>query len=173
MQFIYPVNLKSCAEDEVVVQFPDFPEIICAGESEKDALNNAKDAVDEAIAGRMNRNEVIPEPNVIQNSNYIAVSLHIALKAAIYIQLKNLGINKFQFAKKLGIDEKVVRRLLDPRYNTHLKKLEQALKILHIEVVVGTYVSNIDPQPGKKHQPSRVSHKTTNIKNINQPPLYL
>src|SRR6185503_8025241 len=110
MKFKYPVNLHNYSEDEIVAQFPDFPEAVSSGSSQKMALDNAIDALDEAIAGRMNRNEYIPEPSDWPNLDYVCVSLQIALKAALYIQVKKMCLSKVQFAKLLNCDEKVARR---------------------------------------------------------------
>jgi len=37
-------------------------------------------------------------------------------KAALYVAMQDAGITKVQLAKRLGVDAKEVRRLLDPHY---------------------------------------------------------
>ena len=60
----YPVILTP---DEIdggfVVTFPDVPEAITQGSDFTDALAQATDALEEAIAGRIRRGDPIPEPS--------------------------------------------------------------------------------------------------------------
>jgi antitoxin HicB len=53
--------------------------------------------------------------------------------------MREQKLNNTLLAKKLNCDEKEVRRLLDPHYNSKLPRIEQALlvlgKRLQIEVV--------------------------------------
>jgi antitoxin HicB len=39
----------------------------------------------------------------------------MAAKAALYLAMREAGISNVQLARKLGCDEKEVRRMLDPR----------------------------------------------------------
>lgn len=63
MRFIYPARLQRASPDEVDVSFRDLPECLTCGTGEADALAQAADALEEAIAGRMNRTDVIPVPS--------------------------------------------------------------------------------------------------------------
>jgi antitoxin HicB len=47
------------------------------------------------------------------------------------------GITKVQLARKLGIDEKEVRRLLDPHYGSKLPRIAQAINALGHRLVIG------------------------------------
>lgn len=60
----YPVTLTPDETDGgFVVTFMDFPEAITQGETVEDALVEAADALDEAIAGRLQRGDPIPDPS--------------------------------------------------------------------------------------------------------------
>jgi antitoxin HicB len=60
----YPVTLTPDETDGgFVVTFVDFPEAITQGETVEEALVEAADALDEAIAGRLQRGGPIPEPS--------------------------------------------------------------------------------------------------------------
>jgi antitoxin HicB len=60
----YPVTLTSDEKDGgFVVTFKDFPEAITQGETTEEALVEAADALDEAIAGRLQRGDPIPVPS--------------------------------------------------------------------------------------------------------------
>jgi len=51
--------------------------------------------------------------------------------------MREAGIGKTQLAKRLGVDEKEVRRLLDPRYGSKLPRIAQAVSVLGQRLVIG------------------------------------
>ena len=67
----------------------------------------------------------------------IPVPLWIAPKLALYWRMRDLKINNSELARKLGITEAVVRRMLDPDHATKTAKLEAALEALGQKVVMG------------------------------------
>jgi antitoxin HicB len=63
-ELAYPVTLTPDeADGGFVVTFEDLPEAITQGETLADALLEAADALEEAIAGRIRRGDLIPEPS--------------------------------------------------------------------------------------------------------------
>ena len=58
-------------------------------------------------------------------------------KAALYMAMSEAGITKVQLARQLGIDEKEVRRLLDPHYASKLPRIAQAIQLLGKRLVIG------------------------------------
>ncbi len=58
-------------------------------------------------------------------------------KAGLYMAMSEAGITKVQLAKQLGIDEKEVRRLLDPHYGSKLPRIAQAIQLLGKRLVIG------------------------------------
>jgi antitoxin HicB len=58
-------------------------------------------------------------------------------KAALYVAMAEAGISKVQLAKRLGVDEKEVRRLLDPHYGSKLPRIAQAIGLLGRRLVIG------------------------------------
>ena len=63
MQFRYPARLRPDDSGELVVSFRDLPECLTSGMDEADALLEARDALEEAIAGRIDDGEPIPAPS--------------------------------------------------------------------------------------------------------------
>jgi antitoxin HicB len=51
----------------------------------------------------------------------------MAAKAALYLAMREAGMTNVQLARKLGCDEREVRRMLDPRRPTKVPRLNEAL----------------------------------------------
>ena len=58
-------------------------------------------------------------------------------KAALYVAMREAGVNKLQLAQRLGIYEKQVRRLLDPHHGSKLPRIAQAVQALGRRLVIG------------------------------------
>ncbi|MGH8478033.1 MAG: helix-turn-helix domain-containing protein [Gammaproteobacteria bacterium] len=69
----------------------------------------------------------------------VHVPVSTAMKAALYIAMREQGVSKSELARRLGLDEKEARRMLNPRYATKVAAHERALHALgkRVEVVVG------------------------------------
>jgi len=129
-QFSYPVKLTKQKEGGYLVQFPDLPEAITQGNNMEDALNEALDCLEEAIAYRITSKLEIPAPSQKKKSKYISLPTTFAAKLALYLAVKETKITNISLARKLHCDEKEVRRLLDPHYRSKLPRIEQALNQL-------------------------------------------
>jgi len=131
MQFVYPAALTRTGPRELVVSFRDLPECLTSGEDTDAALAAAADALAEALAGRIDDGEPIPEPTSAESGEHeVAVPPGIAAKAALAIAFQRSGLTRVAFAELLGVDEKVVRRLLDPRHGTSPDRIGKALRSL-------------------------------------------
>jgi antitoxin HicB len=60
----------------------------------------------------------------------------MAAKAALYLAMREARITNVQLARKLGCDEKEVRRMLDPRHPTKLPRIQEALDTFGKRLVV-------------------------------------
>ena len=63
------------------------------------------------------------------------VPLSTSLKAALYMAMREDNISKSELARRLSIDEKEVRRMLDPRHPSKTPGMERALSCLGRSVV--------------------------------------
>ena len=66
----------------------------------------------------------------------IAVPPDMAAKAAFALAFRASGLSRLAFARRLGVDEKVVRRILDPRQHTAANRIHKALRALGQELIV-------------------------------------
>lgn len=136
--FAYPAKLEPGDKPrKLIVSFRDVPEAITQGEGEKDALWQASDCLEEAMAGRIVDGRDIPKPSRLRrDERLIAVPALMAAKAALYSAMKEAGMANTQMARRLGCDEKEIRRMLDPRHATKLPRIKEALDLLGKRLVV-------------------------------------
>jgi len=129
LRMIYPVLLTPDAIDGgFTVTCRDFPEAITQGETTTQAVIEASDAIEEAIASRMKRGVDIPVPTSAKRGEYMAtVPLSTSLKAALYQAMRDDNVTKSELARRIGVDEKEVRRMLDPRHPSKTPGMERAL----------------------------------------------
>jgi antitoxin HicB len=130
MRFTYPVAMTlDEADGGFVVTFPDLPEAVTQGDTEEEALTAAADCIEEAIAARIDDGLEIPTPSEISGQS-VPLPLEMALKASLYLALQETGVSKSDLARRLDVNEKEARRMLDPHHHTRLGTLERALRAL-------------------------------------------
>ena len=137
-RFEYAVKLAAAKEGGFVVTCRDLPQLVTQGEDEADALKEAADAMDEVFAAYMQGGLGFPAPTKAKRGErLLSPPAEMVAKAALYVAMREAGISKVQLAKKLGVDEKEVRRLLDPHYGSKLPRIAQAIDALGRRLVIG------------------------------------
>ncbi len=136
--FQYPAKLTPESQGGFMVRFPDLPEAITSGTDRQDALAQAADCLEEAIAGRIADGLDIPAPSSPRKTQVLVpVPAPTAAKAALYLAMREAQVRNTELARRLGCDEKEVRRMLDPSHPTKLPRIQQALQVLGKRLVVG------------------------------------
>lgn len=137
-KFIYPANIKRDTKGFFLVTFPAFPEAGTDARNKDEAMRAGIDCLEEAIAGRIQRgdNIAVPSPKK-RGQTLLAVPPQTAVKAALYLALKDTDLTKAEFAQLLDTDEKEVRRLLDPLHPSKLPRMQAALEALGKHLVIG------------------------------------
>ena len=132
LQFTYPVKLTRDRKDGgYVVTFRDIPEAITQGNNVEEALSEAEGALQAAIEARIEDALDIPAPSRAKNGERMASTpVTTALKAAVYLSMREQGISKSELARRMQIHEKEARRILDPHHQTKVAALERALAVL-------------------------------------------
>ena len=129
----YAVTLIA-EEEGYVVTFPDLP-IVTEGDSEEEALVMAEDALDECLAGYIADGMDIP-PAAAKGKHYAYPSPRMAMRALLYMEMRQQKVTPLQLARKLGWKHPQAYRLLDADRRTDIGQFEQAFAVLgkHIEV---------------------------------------
>ena len=137
-RFEYAVSLAPAEEGGFVVTCRDLPQLITQGESLPDALSEAADAMDEVFAAYMKGGLSFPTPRKARRGEHVvSPPAETVAKAALYVAMTEAGISKVQLAERLGVDEKAVRRLLDPHYASKLPRIAEAIGVLGRRLVIG------------------------------------
>lgn len=109
----------------------DLPEVITEGSDLEEAQSEAADALEEAIAARIDDARPIPAPTQFRRGErLVSVPPSMALKAAVYLAVQEAGISNSELARRMRLDEKEARRILDPHHPTKLPRIEEALAVL-------------------------------------------
>ena len=67
----------------------------------------------------------------------VAVAPDVAAKLAVLDAFAAAGIAKNELGRRMGKDEKEIRRILDPRHPTKLPAMVEALRALGKRLVIG------------------------------------
>ncbi len=129
---IYHVVLTPDEDDGgFVVTFPDIPEAITQGNTLEECLEEGAGALEAAISMRIidGMNIPLPSKNSLGNE-VVALPLQLALKAALYITMRETGVNRNELARLLHVHKEEVIHILDPKHKTELSILEHALSAL-------------------------------------------
>lgn len=139
--FTCPATLTPDIEEGgYLVTFRDLPMAITQGETKAQALENAADALAEAIASFIDDEETVPEPSAPREGEHpVPLPLQMSLKAALYLAAKEKRLSKRSLARLLNVDEKEARRILDPHHGTRLPVIERALHALGKKFEVRTF----------------------------------
>ena len=132
LRFAYAIKLTPDRKDGgYVVTCRDITAAITQGESADEALEEAEGALQAAIEGRIEDGLNIPAPSQPRRGERLAATpITTALKAAVHIALRDSGISKSEFARRIQVKEKEARRMLDPKHPTKVPTLERALAAL-------------------------------------------
>ena len=137
-EFVYPARFQRDREtDGFVVTFRDVPEAITQGESPESCLEAGAGALQAALEGRIMSNLDVPQASAARRGERaIAVPIQTALKAALYLEMRQTGTTRAELARRMGIHEREARRMLDPYHPTKADRLEQALASLgrHVQL---------------------------------------
>ena len=122
----------------IVVTFPDVPEVVTQGRGEADARAMAEEALGLGLLTYLARGKGLPKPRARGRDLVdIAVMPDVAAKLAVLEAFAAARITKTELARRIGKDEKEIRRILDPKHATKLPALTAALRALGKRLVVG------------------------------------
>jgi len=136
--FTYPARFTHDANDGgYVVTFRDVRGAVTQGDNLEESITNAQDCLDEAIAGCISRGDAIPAASQLRRGErLIALPPLMAAKASLYLAMRDATISNVKLASLMDCDEKEVRRMLSPRHQTKVTRIQDALRLLGKRLLV-------------------------------------
>ncbi len=135
-RFAFPVDLEPDEDGRVVARVPDVPGCVTDGASREEALHEAADALEEALAVLIEQRSDIPDPSPASGRPLVVPGVLMVAKAALTMALRQTGTSNVALAQRLGVAETEVRRMTDPRHNTKIGRIEEALALLGRRLVL-------------------------------------
>ncbi|MBR0754911.1 type II toxin-antitoxin system HicB family antitoxin [Bradyrhizobium jicamae] len=135
--FTYAAKFEQGDEQGIVVSFPDVPEAITQGDDMADARAQAEEALGLALLTYPERGMSLPKARAKgKGFTLITVAPGVAAKLAVLEAFKEAGIGKSELGRRMGKDEKEIRRVLDPKHPTKLPTMVEALRALGKRLIV-------------------------------------
>lgn len=157
---MYAVILEPDDNGTILVTCPDLPEVTTFAVDEEDAMQRAADAIEEALAARIARHEVIPTPSEPARSPMFERRIGIPegaigfltasetnrrmvqlppltmAKVELYRAACAQRVSKGDLARRLGWHGPQVDRLFDLHHRSPIEHVEQALRAIGKRLVV-------------------------------------
>ena len=135
--FAYPARFTACGDGRILVEFADFPRVATDGKNDREAMEEATDALGSDLSIRLSRKEEIPAPSAVKRGQRLMpVPLWLAPKLALYLAMRDQRVNNSELARRLGIHERAIRRMLDPQHASKPEKIQVALAALGKQITV-------------------------------------
>jgi antitoxin HicB len=137
LMFSYPATFRKDSARRILVRFPAFPRSATDGANLTEAMSEAIDCLGSRIAFLLAHKQEVPKPTALKRGQkLVPVPLWIAPKLALYWRMGELGLNNAELARRLGVHETIIRRMLDPDHATKAEKLQAAVELLGQKVVL-------------------------------------
>jgi len=135
--FTYPARFTAGSDGRIIVEFVDLAHVATDGKDEREAMEEAMDALGSDLSIRLSRREEIPTPSSVKRGQrMVPVPLWLAPKLALCLAMRDQKVNNSDLARRLGLHERVIRRMLDPAHATKADKIQAALAVLGKQMTV-------------------------------------
>jgi antitoxin HicB len=125
-------------EGAYIVSFPDLPNINTYGETLRESLAHAEEALNGSLESDFERGFSLPSPTKPIGKSYYAIPLLPHLEIAFTLRKLRSGKSQTEIAKKLGVSYQAYQRLENPRLcNPTMKTLEKIGSTLGLKIDLG------------------------------------
>ena len=126
----YRIEMNADANGTLLVTCPDLPEVTTFGVDVEDARRYALEAIEEAIAARIEAGVPLPQPKRHGAQRPVTLPLLTELKAQLYTIMKNDDVTRAELARKLDWHREQVDRLFRLDHASRVDQIEAAFKAL-------------------------------------------
>lgn len=108
--FAYPAKFAAGSDGRVPVELVEVPRVATDGKDEREAFEEAMDALGSDLSIRLSRREEIPSPSAARRRDrLVPVPLWLAPKLALYVAMRDQEVSNSELARRIGVHERVVR----------------------------------------------------------------
>lgn len=119
-----------------VVTCRDVPEVTTQGDTMDEAKAMAIDALATVLSARCGPKDWPVASAPMADEIVVTLPPLLAAKVALWASMNEAEVSNSELARRLGVTEGVVRRLLNFRHRSHIGQLEAALAALNKRLVV-------------------------------------
>jgi antitoxin HicB len=131
MEHAFPYRVEPQESGGVLVQFVDVPEAHTFGATDADAGgDHTLDCLIAALGGYIKLGREIPQPSPARGRPVAILPPLVAAKLALYESMRAQHITRTALARRLGLQENAVRRLIDLDHRSHIDQIDRALAAL-------------------------------------------
>ena len=160
--YVYPARISRAREGGWLIRFRDFPEGHSQAEDGEDLIESAEGLLQACIEGRLLDSMEVSEPTAARPGEVlVTVPVETATKAALLSAVAASGTSRVALAKAVSMDEKEIRRMLDPRHSSKLPRLERVLKALGKELRISVVDAPKPPQARERGAKYAEARKAT------------
>jgi antitoxin HicB len=134
--FSYPAKFTAGSDGRLMVEFVDLARVASDGKDDREAMEEAMDALGSDLSIRLSRRE---GANALMRQACSAPGAGAALvapKLALYLAMRDQGVSNCELARRLGLHERVIHRTLDPEHATKAEKIQAAVAALGKQMTV-------------------------------------
>lgn len=130
----YPCRLEPLPEEGgYLVTFRDIPWALTNGETLDESMEMAADVLHCALSSEIDDQADLPRPSApLPGEHLVALPVVTQAKLALYEAMRAQKVTKVELARRLGVDESVVRKLCDLEHRSHMSGLEAAFAVLDL-----------------------------------------
>jgi len=133
MRFCYPY-ITEPQDEAVLVEFPDVPGALTEVRKGENGEEIIRDCLVSALGGYIEGKLAPPAPSSPRGRPCVTLDLVTSAKLTLALAMSEQQISNVDLAQQLGVNEKVVRRMLDPDHRSRIDRLEDALNCLGLGV---------------------------------------
>lgn len=113
---IYYAKISKESDQTYLVEFPELKGCLTKGDTLKEALANAKEALDGWLASNCDRSLTIPDPKIRRSSGFYPIEVDISVSFPIILRkIRNeKKLSQREVANKLGVSQQAYARLETP-----------------------------------------------------------
>src|SRR5260221_11825908 len=92
--FTYPARFKTGSDGRILVEFVDLPRVATDGKDDREAMEEAMDALGSDLSIRLSRREEIPPPSSAKRGQrLVPLPLWLAPKLPLYLAIAHKQVN--------------------------------------------------------------------------------